>query len=304
MKSYNKEIRRYKDENSIGLPIQLYIAQNEIIPLHRHNELEIVNALSGEVAVSINDDEVTLSPGQMLLVNSAALHSIDSTGGVCAYIVFSDRLIAAEGSLISIKYVKPFMMNTQYPYICLDKSALWHREGVLLCRRAIELLAHRITLPESCRSKFSERPSICPELEVHNCLCELWKLLYINLFADAEMRIVGNGYAVRRRTQAMTDFIRHNYRRALTLEEIAASANVSKSEASRCFQSCLNISPVNYLLRYRMEAAAQLLRNSSKSIEDISFECGFASSSYFCRMFRRHMGVTPGEYRKNTQHLT
>ncbi|MBQ4166445.1 MAG: helix-turn-helix transcriptional regulator, partial [Oscillospiraceae bacterium] len=140
--------------------------------------------------------------------------------------------------------------------------------------------------------------SSCWELDVHTLVGEIWSSIYKGLEGAVKSAVLGNEYAARRRTQLMTDFIRDNYQEQISLSEIAAAANISKSEAARCFQSCLHISPVAYLLRYRVEVAEQLLQNSSMTIEAVGYECGFSSASYFCRMFQRYTGMTPGTFRK------
>ncbi len=297
MKKYANSHGRYASESMAGFPVHLFAVEySEDIPMHRHHELELITARSGEINVHFMTDSVRLSQGQLLLINSGVLHGIDCAAGVCAYIMLSDEIIAPTGSTVSMKYVKPFLMNTGYPYVLLDGSLLWHRDVFSLGERIGALLQNGMSM-----NYFPRSESVCPELEVQSCCAELWRILYSKLVAATHSSVSGNEYAVRRRTQMMTDFIRQNYRSDITLGDIAASANISKSEASRCFQSCLNVSPVSYLLHYRAEMAAHLLRDSTMTIEAISYECGFGSASYFCKMFRRYSGMTPGEYRKGAR---
>ena len=300
MKSYKQETRRFSD--AAGFPVHMYIKDGGDIPMHRHHELELLTARRGEVRVHFSTESVLLSAGQVLFVNSGVLHSVDCSDGACAYIMLSDELIAPTGSEISLKYVKPLLMNSELAYIHMDSSALWHRELYSLTERLGSLLiSNGGVVGEAGGLGYPEAVTSCYELDVHCCITQLWRLLYTDSGASSHSRFSGNEYVARRRTQLMTDFIRQNYRSQISLEEIAASASISKSEASRCFQSCLHVSPVSYLLRYRTEMAAHLLLNSSMTIEEISFDCGFGSASYFCRMFRQYAGVTPGEYRKGVR---
>ena len=302
MKGHTKEARMYSADSRSSFPIHIYSSDSgSESPLHRHQELELITARSGEVSVHFVTESVHLTHGQLLMVNSGVLHSLDcSGGGVCAYIMFLDELIAPAGSDISLKYVKPLVMNTEIPYVLLDGASLWHREMFSLQERIGALLLKSSAL-QAQGLDYPEYDSVCPELEIHCFLAELWRTIYANIAESSGRGVIGNEYAVRRRTQTMTDFIRQNYRSDITLADIAASANISKSEASRCFQSCLRVSPVSYLLRYRTEMAAHLLLNSSMTIDAISIECGFGSASYFCRIFRRYAGVTPGAYRKGAR---
>lgn len=301
MRSYVKETKLFSSDRS-GFPIDLHIAAAPV-PLHCHNETELVVVFRGSVTLHVGGESVAIEPNSLLFINSEVLHSLEcESSALFCYITLSDEFIAPVGSDISMKYVKPLVENAAMPYILLDNKSLWHKEVYLLAERMISLLlscsggvytARELNIPES--------DSVCGELEVHCCAAEMWRSLYVNLVGKTKRSAVGNEYVVRRRTQLMTDFIRLNYSREISLVDIAASANISKSEASRCFQTCLRVSPVSYLLRYRTEMAAQLLLNSSKTIEEISFECGFGSASYFCRMFRQYAGVTPGQYRKGVR---
>ena len=246
---------------------------------------------------------VELVQGQGILINSGVLHRLNVEGSeaLCPYIMFSEDFIAPEGSDISLKYVKPYTVNTEQPFLILDPSVMWQRRILDTAKNVISLLyryagaaAHN---PVGLSQLIGEE-SLCYELDVHNRMCEIWSVICSNLGNEEKAAIAGSEYVARKRTQLMVDFIRENYRSQISLADIAYSANISKSEAARCFQSCLHTSPVSYLLRHRIETAAHLLQNSTMSIEAVSFECGFASASYFCKMFQRYTGMTPGAFRK------
>ena len=100
------------------------------------------------------------------------------------------------------------------------------------------------------------------------------------------------------RVQQMLAFIYAHYQEPITLKDISFAANISRSEAGRCFSVCLNISPVEYLIRHRLHQAHLLLGDSGLTIREISQSCGFHSVSYFARQFRRYYGYTPGAVRK------
>lgn len=94
------------------------------------------------------------------------------------------------------------------------------------------------------------------------------------------------------------DFKEKEAREKISLEEVAASAGISSSEAGRCFQKYYGKAPVEYIIEYRLNQARRLLESSDLSVKEIGFECGFYDPSYFSRIYRRHFGVTPGNYRR------
>lgn len=58
------------------------------------------------------------------------------------------------------------------------------------------------------------------------------------------------------------------------------------------------MSPIQYLIAYRVEWAKEMLEDTTKYVMEICLECGFENVSYFIRRFKRVTGMTPGEWRK------
>ena len=96
----------------------------------------------------------------------------------------------------------------------------------------------------------------------------------------------------------MTEYIQKHYNEKLTLEDIAASANISKTEALRCFSESTHTTPVGYLISYRLKCAEHLLRSTSVSVTDIALSTGFADCGYFCKTFKKKYKSSPLKYRK------
>ena len=93
------------------------------------------------------------------------------------------------------------------------------------------------------------------------------------------------------------DFIEQNYKRPITLDDMADLICVSKSYLCRTFREAYGLTPVNYLLKMRISRAKQLLISTDMKIKLLSAECGFNDTSYFCMIFKRMEGITPDEFR-------
>lgn len=93
-------------------------------------------------------------------------------------------------------------------------------------------------------------------------------------------------------------YISKNYANTITTEDLAAAVHLTRSYFSIFFKEHTGISPGEYLLRYRMHIAKQLLNDSACSIERISEQCGFSNPSSFIRAFKRCEGVSPALFRK------
>jgi AraC family transcriptional regulator len=86
----------------------------------------------------------------------------------------------------------------------------------------------------------------------------------------------------------------------LDLKTIAAESGYSRNHFLRMFRVATECTPHQYFLRLRIEKAQSLMKSQSLRIIDIAESCGFASQSQFSRVFRRVIGVTPRQYRRDT----
>ena len=101
------------------------------------------------------------------------------------------------------------------------------------------------------------------------------------------------------RIQHAVDYINENYRWHIDIDELATLSNLSVSRFHHCFKEQTGMTPIEYknnlCIKY---AITQLVGNEKKSIEEISAESGFESSTYFRRVFKSIMKRTPREYRQ------
>lgn len=94
------------------------------------------------------------------------------------------------------------------------------------------------------------------------------------------------------------EFIRSHYDRGLTLEDIAESVYLSPYYISRIFKEEQGITVMDYLTKVRIEEAKKLLRNPKYNIDDISVKLGYSDPSYFSKVFRRYVGLSPSQFRQ------
>lgn len=138
------------------------------------------------------------------------------------------------------------------------------------------------------------------EFQTRNLFSEIWLLLgkEIALFNYGERPV----QTIRQeRLVQMLAFIHHHYPKKLSLEEIAGAASVGKREALRCFQACMQKTPFEYLMEYRIEMSKKLLKDSEETVMEIAMATGFSSAAYYGKVFREACGMTPGAYRKESR---
>lgn len=88
-------------------------------------------------------------------------------------------------------------------------------------------------------------------------------------------------------------FIRTRFAQEISIEKIAAETSISERYLRKLFAQHLNMSPLDYLHQIRINKSIELLRNTSYSIKEICFMCGYQSPQYFSRIFKKQVGISP-----------
>lgn len=101
------------------------------------------------------------------------------------------------------------------------------------------------------------------------------------------------------RLRRATEYIDANLGERIRLGDMAESAGLSRMHFAAQFRLSTGVSPHEYVLRKRLEAAQYLLLNSERNTLDIALSCGFNSQAHFISVFSRYMGDTPCRWRRN-----
>lgn len=308
----NQQLKETVPCGSDSFPIQYYVDNlshwsNQTVPLHWHPQQEFFSVTTGIVDVQIGSKHVQLSEGQTIFINGNLLHSYkhvtEMSNCICPNILFSGTLIAPITSDIYNKYLLPILYYADLPYIVFTSDIEWHQQ-------LLETLFHVYTLLSKYGAEgyYLKNPddflpkdkvfSDCFELDVLQDLCQIFKLLYLHKDELPRTDMTKSEMTSQIRLKIMLRYIESHFSEKLSIEKIASSANISRSEADRCFQKYYQLSPMKYVIRHRIEYAKHLLRSTSLSVKEIGFQCGFQDTNYFVKTFRKHMLITPSEYKK------
>lgn len=100
---------------------------------------------------------------------------------------------------------------------------------------------------------------------------------------------------------AVKRFIDANFAEEITLDILAERTGLNKYYLVHAFTRTYGISPINYLIRQRINGSQRLLRETDYNISKIALLSGFSSQSYFSQSFKRQTGMTPAQFRKQNQ---
>ena len=281
--------KELKEHGNYAFPVNISIEKIESYETgtflwHWHPEIELTLILSGEIEYQIEDSTYLLSAGDGVFCNGNSLHSGHKHKGQnCTYlsITFHPRfLYGYENSILNTKYVSYITSNELWASLVLEKRISWQREILSRMKDIYEL---------------SLNPSEDYELQVHILLLDVWHKLYQyfstqpNKFAKPKQHL--------QRLRDILAFIEQNYNQDISLEDIARTANICKSECCRFFKKHMGITIFDYILYVRIQNSLPLLKKVD-SVTEVAAIVGFSSPSYYTQIFKRYMKCTPMEYKK------
>lgn len=255
------------------------------VPWHWHEELELGYVKEGTVQVVTPNKKYEFAANEAFFINSNVLCTMmRENGEVCGRLeshLFHPVLLGGHfKSIFSTKYLEPVLQNKELELLEFRDNSQNQREILSKLKQLSKLQKEEDT-----------------ELQTRNVLSDIWLLLLVEIQHIKKGKYSG-GLIYKERVQTMMSFIRQNYMNKLYLEEIAASASVSKRECLRCFQKSLGKTPYDYLMDVRIDMAQKYLQESNIPIAEVAFRTGFSGSAYFGKVFKEMCGMAPGEYRK------
>lgn len=259
--------------------IHHYIA--DCIPSHWHRELELFLLLEGSILLRIEDRVYQVNAGEGGFINTGVLHTFTADSpSPCIFrsFVFDSGIVGGmPGSVFDAVYVRP-LLESGPSFLKFQKTS----EN----KPYFQQFGQAFTACEE------EQPGY--EFKIRAALSEI--LLFIReksqVLPPRKMPDIQET-----RIKQMLEYIDTNIGRAMTVKDIADTVNVCPRECQRIFSRYLHYSPMAYVQRRRIFAAARLLSETDAPLTEIALSCGFQSPSYFSKQFKQLTGNTPREYR-------
>lgn len=125
----------------------------------------------------------------------------------------------------------------------------------------------------------------------------LFYLIATFLFPERHVADKDSGDIITKTIEEMRD----NLQKKLTVEQIALKHRMSASHFSSLFRKATNMAPIDYFIHLKMQKACQLLYFGTNHVKEIALELGYDNPYYFSRLFKKHIGTSPKEYRQLNQ---
>ena len=260
---------------------------------HWHAALEFQRVVEGEMAFQANGTRFTLRRGEGVYLAGNTLHSgwLEQAQDCHYQVVRLDPSLLGgpAGTRIFADLVQPLLLDPRLAFLHLKPDVPWQAD-------LLERIGTFQAMTDAAQKGW--------ELDATERICGIWRL--IHRFAETlprqESRLRDGMLPARdveRMRRALT-FIEEHYAERLKLADIAARMRLSEGECCRLFQRMLHTSPMEYAISCRIRESLSLLTTGRLSVTEIALRTGFSGSSYFTETFRRVMGMTPSEYRRQT----
>ena len=281
-------LRETTQHGSAAFPFEYYIDEvmnfdGHAIEWHWHTELEWLYMERGSLDCCIGTERITMQEGDGMFINSRVIHHFEGREpSIMPNVLFLPTFIAVPGTTVYEEWVKP-VLESETTYVLLRKDS-GQAEPVL--RNMRQLFAY------ADEEKRDSMLVWMKSAEMLHCFVQEYR---DRLARKANRRDM----LLQSRMRQMMQYIQDHYVDKVTLEQISQAANVSRSEALRCFHEQLQKTPVEYLIEFRLARAREMLVATDDSISRIAASVGMENSSYFVRAFRKQYGMTPSMFRKN-----
>lgn len=254
-------------------------------PLHYHEEFELNFIQNAKNARRVIGDHIEdIDEMELVLVGSNLQHAW-----------FTHNCKNKEIREITVQFHKDLfddrlLRRNQLSFIrtMLEKSL----RGILFSKDTTQLLAPRII-------ELTQKQGFDSVLELMSILHDLSISRNMRILSDASFNNTEQYTYNSRRIEKTLEYMNHNFDKPITLNEVARLANMSDAAFSRFFKQRTGNTFIDSLTEIRLGHASRMLIDTTQSVAEIAYHCGFNNISNFNRIFKKKKSCTPKDFRES-----
>ena len=278
------ELKENKPHGTKDDPFSIYHIANAKrsfqIPIHWHDEFEIIYVKSGFLTVSISGENYIGKPGDAFVVSPGNLHFMGSQTGNVDYFTFLFPLKYISfrtDDILDDRLLEP--LNSGHLIISPEIEDTVKEQ----CEQLVEIYGAK---KEESQSKITAQ--IKTKIILLQFILELWKKGFI-----VENDTSGKNTV----EKEMVSYIQQNFTGKILLKEFGEQFHLSEKYISRYFKEHFHITISQYVTYLRLEHAKQLLQDTDIPVTEVAMQSGYQNVSYFIRSFKKTYGMSPLKYR-------
>jgi AraC-like DNA-binding protein len=259
-------------------------------PFHSHPELELVYVKESFGKRIIGNSVMPFEPGDMVFLGSDIPHVWLNDEK------YYQGIEDLKANSIVVYFHKDIFGPTFYELKETQKiNELFFQagKGISIIGKTNKQIAKKL---EKLVSK-KDFEVIVGLFEILSILSESQDTIYIN---DEIYSLMQKDSKVDRLSEVF-QYVNKNYKKNISLEEIAAVANMTRTSFCKMFRVKTKKNFVDYLHEIRISNACKLLLETDKSMSEIAYECGYKTASNFNKLFKKVKGITPSDFKNNAK---
>lgn len=285
--------REKRLHGTAAFPFQIYPRgpkDSLFIPYHWHPELEIITVISGEVGLTIAENQYVGQKGDVFFVDVEQLHEIrgGQEGEFRAYVFPPDSLEFQRADFAQSEFLGPLAARQ----LMFRTELLRGQPGNAGVREALALIERAYTAKNTGY-----------QLMVKAGLLQIVALAAGSGLLRPRAAVPGGDYRAQT-LKSIVEYLNEHFTEPLRLSDVAARFGLSPQYFCTYFKDNLGKTLVQHINFLRIEQASRLLRETDRAIMDIAFSVGFENFSYFIKRFREVFGCTPSQYRKGMNRVS
>lgn len=274
-----------------GLPISVFMTSfgpntYDCVNWHWHQAFQYCIVLNGSVDFYLTSRSCRVSAGSGIFINIQQAHFTKSTTAEPSSYLCIDIppsfICSNEQSRIYQKFLAP-VLQTSWPQMLLLSKHTTLDQKIL---SSLQTIREQLAINDDYM-----------ELDLYAEVIQIWKLTFqklnrMNSISTIEINNDNN------RLKSILQYMEQHYSEKITLDQIAETVMLSKSECCRFFKKATDQSIFSYLNTLRINKSMDLLRNTEMDIASIANTVGYCNQSYFTDCFKKIKQITPKKFRQ------
>lgn len=259
-----------------------YAANSPMFEGHWHEEIQFLYFEKGEAEIFCDTKTYTLTPGNILIINSNEIHY----GLACnAHVIYhmikpgANFLASSQPDLCQVRYIRPLLDTIRFQNYIAEDLFLAEEIKHIIRENAAEALGYELAV----------------KAHVYRILVHLLRHYQLTATSPEDLQ---RQQKTLHQLRSVLSFMDEHYSEAVTLHELSSKAHMSSQYFCRLFRKLTGKSPMDYINCLRINQAATLLTDTSLNISEIALRVGFDDSNYFSRIFKKYKNISPSDFRK------
>lgn len=293
MKDYEKESIEFRYyEMPQGMSVLALLGEKWITTygndsMHFHNYLELGYCYSGHGTMYFGDVEVPYNAGDVIVIPKNHPHR---TQGIDKNIQRWEYLFVDTETLLKRQY-------PDQPRIAEELIERLHSKMFIVTQEIDSSIAKKMLLLLDEHRKKQEFYQDVVNAELVTLLLSIIRLNH----KGVTMKTVTSHNGCLENILNVVEFIDSHYQEKIYIEDLVKRSYMSETHFRRKFNEYMNITPIDYINLLRVKRACEIMRSDNCSISDAGFQAGFQTESAFIRNFRKFVGATPRDWKKQSE---